>query len=252
MWVPPLVSKLTSLNKMTNITPKLASRQWLFYLPSRSSLSAHHPCILLPPPNPDSSTQIQLCVTFNSRTKFKESRLFYGIRILNYTIALPRWLPHNICIVQFFLTIFIVSLTKDFTKDKDLFGEMIPKKLQSCLLSFISATCYLYNTSSHKERLRKQQHSIFYLFLFIDDHVHNNFYIVMFHFVWSINLLKLFLRFILLLPCGLYVRCYGSHICRCAEIFPWIVWKIFVWIVWQISKIYLCEPSENHLREILF
>ena len=68
---------------------------------------------------------------------------------------------------------------------KKILGEIIPKKLQSCLLSFISATCYLYNTTSHEERLRKQQHSIFYLFLFIEDHVHNNFYIVMFHFVYQ-------------------------------------------------------------------
>ena len=51
--------------------------------------------------------------------------------------------------------------------------------------SFISATtCYLYNNEFYEERLRKQQHSIFYLFLFIDDHVHHNnflYTVVMFH-----------------------------------------------------------------------
>ena len=90
----------------------------------------------------------------------------------------------------------------------------IPKK-SSCLFSFILANCHLYNMS--QKRLRKRhQPSIFYLFLFIDDNVHHNFYTMMFHVV-SINLLKLFLRFILLLPGGLYIWCYGPYTCCCAE-----------------------------------
>ena len=138
--------------------------------------------------------------------------------ILELTDFLPRWLPHNNCLE------FVLSWTNDLTLNK-ISRENDTKDIFTFLPSLfhihLQPTTVICTTRSS----RKQLHSIFYLFLFIDDHVHNNnFYTVMFHLL-SINQLKLFLRFILLFSCSLYVRGYRSHICLRAEIYVKYLWN---------------------------
>ena len=126
-----------------------------------------------------------------------------------HTHTLPRWLPHRVSAIYCSNT--PVFQTNDFTLNY-VWGGYQRKNLAFSLSYRQTAI----RTTFPKRLRNRHQPSIFYLFLFIDDNVHHNFYTMMFHVV-SINLLKLFLRFILLLPGGLYIWCYGPYTCCCAE-----------------------------------
>ena len=110
-----------------------------------------------------------------------------------------------------FCNTLIFPKTKDLIKDKILRENWYQRN--SCLLSFISSRNLLFVQHQVLTKgFESNNTSVFSIyFLFIDDHLHTNFYTVMFHLV-SINLLKLFLRFILFLPGSLYVGSYRPHI----------------------------------------
>ena len=196
---PKVASRtFSSRGKETNIKSKVLDKRWKYdnYCVLFPSWPWRH-CVLLPqsPHDPD-HWQFQgqrqrehlLIETFgldNSFTKMTTSQWF--------------------CFCNTF------SFFQRLDKGQDFEGKLIPKKFLPSLFHIIAQPVICTTSSSH-ERLRKQQHiSISIYFLFIDDHLHTNFYTVMFHLV-SINLLKLFLRFILFLSGSLYVGSYRPHI----------------------------------------
>ena len=109
-----------------------------------------------------------------------------------------------------FLQHFNFSKDQRLDKGQDFEGKLIPKKFLPSLFHIIAqpVICTTFLTKGFESN----NTSVFSIyFLFIDDHLHTNFYTVMFHLV-SINLLKLFLRFILFLSGSLYVGSYRPHI----------------------------------------
>ena len=118
---------------------------------------------------------------------------------------------------QLSLSSCILDQRLDFERDFDT-----KDNLHSCLFPpFTATTCYLYKFSRRKASKATTQYFLF-ISIYWGDHVRITRTFV-YHNVsppfLSINLLKLFLRFILLLSGSLYVGGYRSHICFCAEIF---------------------------------
>ena len=198
---PKVASRtFSSRGKETNIKSKVLDKRWKYdnYCVLFPSWPWRH-CVLLPqsPHDPD-HWQFQgqrqrehlLIETFgldNSFTKMTTSQWFCFCN----TLIFPK--------------------TKDLIKDKILRENWYQRN--SCLLSFISSRNLLFVQHQVLTKgFESNNTSVFSIyFLFIDDHLHTNFYTVMFHLV-SINLLKLFLRFILFLPGSLYVGSYRPHI----------------------------------------
>ena len=134
-----------------------------------------------------------------------------------------------------FVTTFIVSSTKDLTWRRFWGNDTKEITILPSLFHIRNLLFVQHNFSRRKASKATTQYFLFisiYWWPCTQQLLYCNV-----SFCISINLLKLFLRFILLLPCSLYVGGYGSHTCCCAEIFVWIVWKIsknYLWVSYKI------------------